>query len=70
MGSHYLNCPFDVLDAPRVEILLGLSFLRPNSCIIDLKRNVLVLGDGVEVPFLGEEEYKRELVRLGHRGRE
>ncbi|CAD5229650.1 unnamed protein product [Bursaphelenchus okinawaensis] len=66
IGSSYTTCSFDVLEEQKVEILLGLSFLRPNQCIIDLRRNVMVLGDDTEVPFLGEEEYKREVVRLGH----
>ncbi|CAD5234155.1 unnamed protein product [Bursaphelenchus xylophilus] len=66
IGSSFITCPFDVLEEQKVEILLGLSFLRPNACIIDLRRNVLVLGDDNEVPFLGEEQYKKEVTRLGH----
>lgn len=65
VGGAFITAQFDVLEQDRVEILLGLTFLRPNHCIIDLQRNVLKLGDGSETPFLGEEEYKREVARLG-----
>ncbi|KAI6231841.1 hypothetical protein M3Y95_00423800 [Aphelenchoides besseyi] len=64
IGNTHLSGPLDVLDENRVEILLGLTFLRPNACIIDCKRNVLILNE-TEVPFLGEEQYKREVKRLG-----
>ncbi|KAI6172991.1 Protein DDI1-like protein 2 [Aphelenchoides besseyi] len=64
IGNTHLSGPLDVLDENRVEILLGLTFLRPNGCIIDCKRNVLILNE-TEVPFLGEEQYKREVKRLG-----
>jgi len=67
IGSDHVTVPIDVLDEQRVEILLGLNFLRPNSAVIDLKRNVLILGEST-IPFLGEAEYKRELVRLGQAG--
>jgi hypothetical protein len=50
-----------------VEILLGLNFLRPNACVIDMARNVLIMR-GVEVPFLNDTEYKRELKRVGQQG--
>lgn len=64
VGNTYITAQFDVLDQDRVEILFGLSFLRPNHCIINMQKNVLVMGDGSETPFLGEEEYKREVARL------
>ncbi|KAI6192182.1 Protein DDI1-like protein 2 [Aphelenchoides bicaudatus] len=67
IGQNMLTAPLDVLDEPRVEILLGLNFLRPNSAVIDLKRNVLTIGD-VEIPFLGEAEFKAELKRLNMKG--
>lgn len=67
IGDIHLSTPIDVIDEPRVELLLGLTFLRPNHAVIDLKRNVLIIGD-VEVPFLGEAEFKRELKRLKQKG--
>jgi hypothetical protein len=67
VGTHILSTPIDVLDEPRVEILLGLNFLRPNAAVIDLKRNVLVIGDET-IPFLDDVGFKRELKRLNQQG--
>jgi hypothetical protein len=67
IGPDVVSCPLDVLDEERVEILLGLNFLRPNAAVIDLKRNMLIIGER-EVPFLSEAEYKKELIRLGQQG--
>lgn len=67
IGKHMLSTPIDVLEDERVEILLGLNFLRPNAAVIDLKRNVLIIGD-TEIPFLDDVEFKRELKRLKQQG--
>lgn len=53
----FLTSSFSVLEEQPMDMLLGLDMLKRHQCLIDLKRNVLVIGTtGTETPFLGEGE--------------
>lgn len=40
-----------------MDMLLGLDMLKRHQCVLDLKRNLLVIGStGTETPFLPENE--------------
>lgn len=53
----FLTSSFSVLEEQPMDMLLGLDMLKRHQCLIDLKRNVLVMGTtGTETPFLGEGE--------------
>jgi DNA damage-inducible protein 1 len=53
-GSHF-NCSFTVLEDQGIDFLLGLDFLKRFQCCIDLKDNVLRVGEET-VPFLSEHD--------------
>ncbi|KAL3861945.1 hypothetical protein ACJMK2_007954 [Sinanodonta woodiana] len=57
IGSAVLPSSFSILENQPMDMLLGLDMLKRHQCIIDLKRNVLVIGTtGEEAPFLHESE--------------
>ncbi|XP_064460591.1 protein DDI1 homolog 2-like isoform X2 [Ornithodoros turicata] len=57
IGGVFLTSSFSVLEEQPMDMLLGLDMLKRHQCLIDLKRNVLVIGTtGTETPFLGEGE--------------
>jgi len=48
-------CSFTVIEGQSIDFLLGLDILRRYQAILDVKNNVLKLGDE-EIQFLREEE--------------
>lgn len=48
-----IPCAFTVLDTAH-DILFGLDMLRRHKCVIDLERDVLVVGGNIETKFLHE----------------
>ncbi|CEL96765.1 unnamed protein product [Vitrella brassicaformis CCMP3155] len=55
LGNGYFPCSITVLEDDKVDFLFGLDMLRRHQAIIDLKANVLRVGDET-VPFLSEAE--------------
>ncbi|OQV23903.1 Protein DDI1-like protein 2 [Hypsibius exemplaris] len=57
IGGAHLTTSFNVLEQGNMQILLGLDMLRRHQMVIDLKRNVLVVGTtNTEAHFLSEAE--------------
>lgn len=57
IGGAFLTTSFSVLEDNHMQILLGLDMLKRHQMVIDLKRNVLVIGTtGAETAFLSEAE--------------
>merc|ERR1719474_1768880 len=53
----FLTSSFSILEDQPMDMLLGLDMLKKHQCILDLKRNVLVIGTtGTETPFLSEAD--------------
>ena len=50
-----IPCSFTVLDT-SVDLLFGLDMLRRHKCVMDLVRDVLVVGGNIEAKFLRESE--------------
>ncbi|KAG2732334.1 hypothetical protein G9P44_004751 [Scheffersomyces stipitis] len=50
-----IPCSFTVLDT-SVDLLFGLDMLKRHKCVIDLDKNVLVVGKSIETKFLDASE--------------
>lgn len=56
IGPIVVPMSISVLEGQDMSFLIGLDQLRRHQMCIDLKKNVLRIGDDVEVPFLQEGE--------------
>ncbi len=53
----FLASSFSILQEQPMDMLLGLDMLKRHQCVIDLRKNVLVIGStGTETSFLPESE--------------
>uniref|UniRef100_UPI00358F99DD protein DDI1 homolog 2 isoform X2 n=1 Tax=Myxine glutinosa TaxID=7769 RepID=UPI00358F99DD len=53
----FLPSSFSILEEQPMDMLLGLDMLKRHQCVIDLRRNLLVIGTtGTETRFLTESE--------------
>ena len=55
IGDSFFNSSFTVLEECGIDLLFGLDMLRKHQCQIDLRDNVLRVGDEV-TPFLAEKD--------------
>jgi len=55
IGQSFFSSSFTILDQQGTEFLLGLDMLRKHQCCIDLKDNVLRIGEE-RAPFLAEKD--------------
>lgn len=58
-----IPCSFMVIDT-QVDLLFGLDMLRRHKCVIDLQRDVLVVGGALETKFLHELEINSDMFGL------
>ncbi|KAH8286800.1 hypothetical protein KR018_011744 [Drosophila ironensis] len=57
IGNDHLTSSFTVLGHQPMDMLLGLDMLKRHQCLIDLQRNLLIIGTtGTTTPFLPENE--------------
>ncbi|KAI3404548.2 DDI1 [Candida oxycetoniae] len=56
-----LPCSFYIVDT-SVGVLFGLDMLRRHRCLIDLNRDVLVIGEHIEAKFLSEAEIPKKSI--------
>jgi len=57
IGDIFLTSSFSILEDQKTDMLFGLDMLRRHQCVIDLNRNLLVIGTtGTETRFLSESE--------------
>ncbi|XP_030378236.1 protein DDI1 homolog 2 [Scaptodrosophila lebanonensis] len=55
--NDHLTSSFTVLGQQPMDMLLGLDMLKRHQCLIDLQRNLLIIGTtGTSTPFLPESE--------------
>lgn len=59
--DHYFPCNFDVMADREMDLLLGLNILKRHQCNLNLKANMLEMGDGTKTPFLSEAEINAHL---------
>ncbi|VDM69911.1 unnamed protein product, partial [Strongylus vulgaris] len=62
--DHFFPCNFDVMTDREMDLLLGLNILKRHRCNINLKTNMLEMGDGTKTPFLSEAEIHAHLEDL------
>ncbi|KJH42141.1 UBA/TS-N domain protein [Dictyocaulus viviparus] len=62
--DHFFPCNFDVMADREMDVLLGLNILKRHQCNINLKDNVLEMGDGTRTSFLSEMEISTYLNNL------
>eukprot|EP01102_Stenamoeba_stenopodia_P002425 TRINITY_DN1224_c0_g1_i1.p1 TRINITY_DN1224_c0_g1~~TRINITY_DN1224_c0_g1_i1.p1 ORF type:complete len:474 (+),score=149.37 TRINITY_DN1224_c0_g1_i1:117-1424(+) len=60
LGNSFFPSSFSILEDQSMDFLLGLDYLRRHQCCIDLKDNVLRIGDE-SVPFLAEKDIPTSL---------
>jgi len=60
-GNKFFLCSFTVLENGDMDFLLGLDMLKAHTAIIDLRANVLHIGD-VVLPFLAEKDIPKSRV--------
>ena len=53
LGNSFFECSLTILESDGTPFLFGLDMLKRHQACIDLKRNVLVIGDE-SIPFLSE----------------
>jgi len=46
IGDNHYNCTFTIIENNNMEFLLGLDMLKAHQACIDLKNNLLRMGDG------------------------
>ena len=57
IGNDFLPSSFSVLEEQPMDMLLGLDILKRHQCVIDLAKNILIIGTtGTETRFLDEAE--------------
>ena len=53
----FLTSSFSILEEQPMDMLLGLDMLKRHQCVLDLKKNSLIIGStGTETRFLAENE--------------
>eukprot|EP00922_Rhytidocystis_sp_ex-Travisia-forbesii_P063660 GHVS01094675.1.p1 GENE.GHVS01094675.1~~GHVS01094675.1.p1 ORF type:complete len:341 (+),score=63.70 GHVS01094675.1:337-1359(+) len=57
IGPSFFPASITILEDDKIDFLFGLDMLRRHQMCIDLKKNVLSVGD-MEVPFLSEKDLK------------
>eukprot|EP01112_Ceratiomyxa_fruticulosa_P017256 TRINITY_DN5345_c0_g1_i1.p1 TRINITY_DN5345_c0_g1~~TRINITY_DN5345_c0_g1_i1.p1 ORF type:complete len:458 (+),score=131.37 TRINITY_DN5345_c0_g1_i1:192-1565(+) len=55
LGNSFFPSSFTILEGQKMDFLIGLDYLKRHQCNIDLKSNVLHIGDEL-VPFLPEKD--------------
>ena len=61
IGGQSYPCSFTILENNDMDFLLGLDMLKAHQAIIDLRANVLRIGE-TATPFLGESEIPKQSV--------
>lgn len=62
----FLTSSFSILEDQPMDMLLGLDMLRRHQCVIDLQKNILLIGStGTVTRFLNESELP-ECARLSY----
>merc|ERR1719219_2633808 len=57
INKNYFHNSFSILEGQKMEVILGLDFLKRHQASIDLRKNALVLpAHNVEARFLNESE--------------
>ncbi|KRK06451.1 protein DDI1 homolog 2 [Drosophila yakuba] len=65
--NDHLTSSFTVLGQQPMDMLLGLDMLKRHQCLIDLQRNLLIIGTtGTTTPFLPESELPVSARLTGH----
>lgn len=60
IGSSFFPFSITVLEEGRIDFLFGLDLLKMYQCCIDLRQNILTIGNE-KVKFLSESEIKHEI---------